>query len=93
MIGLRVRAVSLALFCASLAAACAVKAPVETEWVATREGAEDLEAARRACKARAAEETKSLQLPGMGARAAGGIFISCMREKGWELREKLDLGE
>jgi hypothetical protein len=87
------RSILLALLCVSFASACATKAPVETEWVAARDGAEDLEAARRACKARALEETKSLDTPGLGARAAGGIFTNCMREKGWELREKVDLGK
>ena len=87
----RARSLLPALLCASLVFGCAAKTPVETEWVATRDGAEDLEVARRVCKARAMEETKTVESEGTGARAAGGIFITCMREKGWELHEKVDV--
>ena len=85
---LKIRALSLALLSMSFAAACAPKAPLQTEWVAVGSGAEDLDAARNACKARAAEATKTVRSAVVGTEAAGGVFMDCMREKGWELREK-----
>jgi hypothetical protein len=85
---LRLRALSLALLSMSFTAACIPKAPLQTEWVAVGGGAEDLEAARNACRARAAEATKTVRSGAVGTEAAGGVFMECMREKGWDLREK-----
>jgi hypothetical protein len=87
MNALRLGVLSLVLLSISLVA-CTPKAPVQTEWVAVGGGAEDLEAARNACKARAAEATKTVRSATVGTEAAGGVYMQCMREKGWELREK-----
>jgi hypothetical protein len=87
------RSVVLMLSFILLFAACAAHAPIETEWVALQEQAGDLDTARRACKARALDETKDIARPDSATRAASGIFMTCMREKGWELRQKIQPNE
>jgi hypothetical protein len=54
-----------------------------TRWQRVEGSSEPLENARTACKQEALEKTKSIRQQGVATRAAGGIFIECMRRHGW----------
>jgi hypothetical protein len=52
-------------------------------WQRVEGSTEPLEIARATCKQEALKKTDSITQDGLAARAAGGIFIDCMRGHGW----------
>ena len=66
-----------------LAAACATTSKPPAEWAKTRETAEDFEAAKAACTEKATSATATITQQGTATRAALGIFLKCMSDKGW----------
>ena len=61
--------------------------PRQSEWFATRPDATDLTTAKNTCENEALEQAKSARRSGIAAKAAGGTYLKCMAEQGWELRE------
>ena len=66
----------------SVVGACARSASPTYTWVPTRDGAEDLQAAREACAGEAGSAVS--RVAGSVQTTAGlGVFLKCMEEKGW----------
>jgi hypothetical protein len=61
--------------------------PRQSEWIATRPDAADLTAAKKNCESEALNKTENVRPSGLAAKAAGGTYIKCMADQGWELRE------
>jgi hypothetical protein len=57
------------------------------KWVAVRADAVPFAEARKRCKQYALKKTEQVPRHSLGAQAAGGAFVQCMQEQGWELRE------
>jgi hypothetical protein len=57
-----------------------------SKWVAVRADAVPLAQARRHCEQYALKKTANVPGHSLGAQAAGGAFVQCMQEQGWELR-------
>jgi hypothetical protein len=76
----------LVLVLVTLALACGKPAPKEkAEWTATRPSAEALSAARDECTDQATRETSVSGNAGTLSKAAIGLFLECMKGKGWAL--------
>jgi hypothetical protein len=65
---------------------CAARAPEpesELSWQRASDDAVPLSEAWPDCRARALEQTRDVRAPGLGAKAAGGAAVECMRTRGW----------
>ena len=68
---------------AVFATACATAPQPAVEWVKSQESAEDFQHADPECKERAFATTAAEYNQYTATQAAIGVYLKCMREKGW----------
>lgn len=72
----------------ALLAACAVSPPPKTTWSPASESTPAFAEAREACAQRAMSETKTAHGETLASKAAFGIFLECMKAKGWTMSQE-----
>ena len=75
--------VGLAVILALVAGCRSKPAHPTATWQRTSDAAKPLSEARDACKTEALEKGDEVAKPGMASRAAGGLFVECMKRNGW----------
>jgi len=63
--------------------ACASAPRPESEWVKSRESAEDFKSADQECQQRAFAATAGQYIQSTATKAALGVYLTCMKDKGW----------